>query len=124
MKNRANINVGPNMAVFSCDCQYLLVVKALQQLHRQAAHAFICKAQCGDSNFAGLDAEPLESTNFSKFPGSASTRPGMRSVRRLCTTRLQEMGGYENWNKHFTFLCSLVWPLIETWLSNPHAAWA
>ncbi|CAE7583924.1 plsB [Symbiodinium pilosum] len=31
--------------------------------------------------------------------------------------RAQEMGGYENWNKHFTFLCSLVWPLIESyWL--------
>ena len=27
---------------------------------------------------------------------------------------MQEMGGYENWNKHFTFLCSLVWPLIVT----------
>ena len=23
------------------------------------------------------------------------------------------MGGYDHWNKHFTFLCSLVWPLIE-----------
>lgn len=29
---------------------------------------------------------------------------------------LQEMGGYDHWNKHFTFLCSLVWPLIESGL--------
>lgn len=27
----------------------------------------------------------------------------------------QEMGGYDHWNKHFTFLCSLVWPLIDAW---------
>jgi len=31
--------------------------------------------------------------------------------------KAQEMGGYGNWNKHFTFLCALVWPLIESyWL--------
>ncbi|CAE7575236.1 plsB, partial [Symbiodinium natans] len=29
----------------------------------------------------------------------------------------QEQGGYDHWNKHFTFLCSMVWPLIESyWL--------
>mmetsp|Transcript_42417 Transcript_42417/g.88626 ORF Transcript_42417/g.88626 Transcript_42417/m.88626 type:complete len:749 (+) Transcript_42417:41-2287(+) len=29
----------------------------------------------------------------------------------------QELGGYDHWNKHFTFLCSMIWPLIESyWL--------
>ena len=31
------------------------------------------------------------------------------------------MGGYDHWNKHFTFLCSLVWPLIEPWQSLARA---
>lgn len=31
--------------------------------------------------------------------------------------RAQELGGYDHWNKHFTFLCSMIWPLIESyWL--------
>eukprot|EP00930_Biecheleria_cincta_P073586 TRINITY_DN60866_c0_g1_i1.p1 TRINITY_DN60866_c0_g1~~TRINITY_DN60866_c0_g1_i1.p1 ORF type:complete len:756 (+),score=132.13 TRINITY_DN60866_c0_g1_i1:22-2289(+) len=30
---------------------------------------------------------------------------------------LKRRGGYELWNPHFTFLCSLVWPVIESyWL--------
>ena len=29
--------------------------------------------------------------------------------------QMQELGGYDHWNKHFTFLCSMIWPLIVTW---------
>ena len=36
------------------------------------------------------------------------------SAALLCNPLLQEMGGYDHWNKHFTFLCSLVWPLIAS----------
>ncbi|CAJ1400187.1 unnamed protein product [Effrenium voratum] len=37
------------------------------------------------------------------------------SLEQYC--KAQELGGYDHWNKHFTFLCSLVWPLIESyWL--------
>lgn len=40
---------------------------------------------------------------------------GSISLEQYC--QAQEMGGYDHWNKHFTFLCSLVWPLIESyWL--------
>jgi len=40
---------------------------------------------------------------------------GSISLEQYC--KAQEMGGYDHWNKHFTFLCSLVWPLIESyWL--------
>lgn len=40
---------------------------------------------------------------------------GAISLEQYC--QAQEMGGYDHWNKHFTFLCSLVWPLIESyWL--------
>ena len=43
--------------------------------------------------------------------------------RKFVKLHAQEQGGYDHWNKHFTFLCSMVWPLIATWRFWSFAVW-